>query len=1592
MANKTFELLQTQLNQLADTFPDLRENKQWIEIAQRVKNLCHDANYQELLLETTTAISNAVSSISDVNQLLQISVELIKDNLGFYYVAIYLIDDSNDWVELRADTIKIKGGSPEPQQRFRLNDDSSGVGWAVYHQQPHISKAVELHHYIANHTELPDNLSEIITPLISKGHIIGALQIQSSDQKTFSAENIRPFQILGAQLANAIQNALLFASADHQLEQLVTLHNINMHLGSHLEIGALLNLVAQLSVKLLDADSSIIRLVDQAQNSFTIMAVCNISTKIKLNDAEKFGAGLSTIVFQKGQSLLINDWPHHPLAAEYAHFATLPDKVSAILNVPMAIQDKVIGTIELHSCARQRAFSENDLYILSLLAAQTAIAVENTKLLNQVDNNRRFLKIIIDHIPDPIFIKDRNHTWIEMNQANADVIGRPAQEMIGHTDKYYFPPALADEFYRRDDEVFANNRIFQYEDKTVWGDGREHIAYTRLIPILGSSGQPEYLLGITHDITERKVYETERERFLVETAALYNISRTIASALSESQVFKALFEQICLEDPGEISAFQFNTVKDKPIWAVLKANWQKRNKPTYPVGSRIYLPEAPQARLLTLSEPIFVDNIATDPGLSEAERASLAPTGAHSIAILPLTATGQELGVVIVYFTQPYSFSEVTRRFWIAMVDQAGVALSNRQLIQEAAYRAVQMETAAEVARAASLLNLNELLNAAVGLIRDRFHLYYAGIFLVDESGDWAELKAGSGEAGRLQVEKGHRLKIGPPSPDGAGSMIGWCIYHQHPRIALDVGEDAIHFANPYLPNTRSEMALPLIYRNEAIGALTVQSEEQAAFSREDVIFLQTMADQLANAIENARLYDKAQQEIAERKRAELDSRANERKYRELVENANSIIFRMDTQGRVTFFNNFAQEFFGYTEAEILGKNVVDTIVPETATTGQNLKEMIAGILKRPEKYASNENENIRRNGERVWVSWANKAILDDDGQIVEILCIGNDVTERRKAQDGLIEALKRTEALYHIGDALATSTDEQATFQIVLGEYLRLLNLKWGILSLADKANNFNKIQAMYVDGQPVQDQPSIPLDSPLFQQLLNNPAPLIISDVETHPLTKHNGIIRSRSLAKSMLYLPIALRGQVMGVMAVGSPEKERQFSQSDLELGQVVTDHLAIWLENNHLLTEAQYRSDRLQTAAEISRAASSILDVDELINTSVNLIRDQFNFYYVGLFLVDPSKEWAILRAGTGEAGRIQLEQGHKLKVGGESMIGWSIYNRRARIALDVGQDAVRFKNPILPDTHSEMALPLISRDEVIGALTVQSVERGAFSDEDITLLQTMADQLANVIANARLFESVARAQAEAETRLRETLALQQLSQALSTTLQLKEILDIFFEACTKQIGFEYIQFCLVDKYQNRIKAIAGKGVTKSNIKRANRLLDSQDILADIIRTGKTEIITGWDDRFDRETYEAEGHANWVRIFTPITLRQENIGLVEAGFNKTTQKSISNPQVRLLKAFINQTALALDNAQRYEASQQRARREALIKEITTKVRASTDLGTILKTTVKQVGDALGSKRAYIHLSSPQKINGNIQSPTQQNVTINEVEPCE
>jgi PAS domain S-box-containing protein len=168
--------------------------------------------------------------------------------------------------------------------------------------------------------------------------------------------------------------------------------------------------------------------------------------------------------------------------------------------------------------------------------------------------------------------------------------------------------------------------------------------------------------------------------------------------------------------------------------------------------------------------------------------------------------------------------------------------------------------------------------------------------------------------------------------------------------------------------------------------------------------------------------------EVAEREHVEIALRESEQKFLEMVEYANSIILRMDTTGTVTFFNRFAQEFFGFAREEIIGKNIVGSIVPKTETSGRDLIELMRDLYVHPERYARNENENIRKNGDRVWIAWTNKPILDKNGLLAELLCVGNDITDLKAIEAELKSERDFATAIFETAGALVLVFDREGS------------------------------------------------------------------------------------------------------------------------------------------------------------------------------------------------------------------------------------------------------------------------------------------------------------------------------------------------------------------------------------------------------------------------------------------------------------------------------------------------------------------------------------------------------------------------------------
>jgi len=246
----------------------------------------------------------------------------------------------------------------------------------------------------------------------------------------------------------------------------------------------------------------------------------------------------------------------------------------------------------------------------------------------------------------------------------------------------------------------------------------------------------------------------------------------------------------------------------------------------------------------------------------------------------------------------------------------------------------------------------------------------------------------------------------------------------------------------------------------------------------------------------------------------------------------------------------------------------------------------------------------------------------------------------------------------------------------------------------------------------------------------------------------------------------------------------------------------------------------RTMQITAAAEVSREAMAIRDVETLLQRVVTLISERFGYYHVGLFLVDENREYAVLRAASSEGGKRMLERQHRLEVGRKGIVGYVAAVGEPRIALDVGEDAVFFNNPDLPETHSEMALPLRVRGEVLGVLDVQSTQPEAFTEEDVEVLQVMADQLAAAIDNARLFQA-------SEERMREInlLLRQQAREGWQRFRSLRELPAYAYDGI--EVAELPEQELLPAQYAAPLE-IRGEPIGRLGVLRAERPLEMDDL--------------------------------------------------------------------------------------------------------------------------------------------------------------------
>ncbi len=357
------------------------------------------------------------------------------------------------------------------------------------------------------------------------------------------------------------------------------------------------------------------------------------------------------------------------------------------------------------------------------------------------------------------------------------------------------------------------------------------------------------------------------------------------------------------------------------------------------------------------------------------------------------------------------------------------------------------------------------------------------------------------------------------------------------------------------------------------------------------------------------------------------------------------------------------------------------------------------------------------------------------------------------------------------------------------------------------------------------------------------------------------------------------------------------------------------------------ELARRSNYLEVTARVARDVAETLELQDLLPQVVNVISEQFGFYHTGIFLMDTTGEWAELKAASSAGGKRMLERGHRLHAEDRGIVGTVAYRGQSRIALDTGADAVFLQNPDLPDTRSEIALPLRVRGragrgvkDIIGVLDVQSTEPQAFSHEDAAVLQTLADQVALAISNAQLFQQ-AEASLEAERRAYGEWA----------RVAWKDMLQF-----NPNLGYLYRQGNLV--------RLEDQPATRSGVK------------------GPAENGNG---DMSQKTSPSQPEA-LPELKTPIRARGNVIGVINAhkpgGAGEWTPEEIA-----LIESLTEQLGVALEGARVYQDSQRRAAREQIIGQVTSRMRATLDVETVLETALNEIHRTLGLDEATIHLAT-------------------------
>jgi GAF domain-containing protein/HAMP domain-containing protein len=424
-----------------------------------------------------------------------------------------------------------------------------------------------------------------------------------------------------------------------------------------------------------------------------------------------------------------------------------------------------------------------------------------------------------------------------------------------------------------------------------------------------------------------------------------------------------------------------------------------------------------------------------------------------------------------------------------------------------------------------------------------------------------------------------------------------------------------------------------------------------------------------------------------------------------------------------------------------------------------------------------------------------------------------------------------------------------------------------------------------------------------------------------------------------------PIKVNNQLTIVVVLGS-RNPKPMTETTMQPYANLIEVVTSSLERLAVLSTLEIRAKQLQTTAEIARDTSASLDINELLRSSINLIRDRFGFYHASVFLLDQFDEFAELRESTGEAGKVLKEKKHKLPVGSQSVVGQATATNKPQIINDVTITENYYPNPLLPDTRSELAIPLSIGSRVLGAIDVQSYEKNAFKAEDVQILQILSDQLATAVMNATLFSQTIE-------NLRQYRFLQEITTKVGASGSPEEAIITTITELKKALpDFQMAVFTELSPQSVELKASSGLSEEEEQGLAVVKL--GEGIVGEAAQKREFIYVEKIQDQDKMSGYRSE-------LAAPILYQNRLLGILYARTENPVTERASYQD--FFQALVSSLGSILSNSDLIQRIRIQIERQKLIYDVTTKIRRSVDFETILQTSATEIGKHLGAIRSRI-----------------------------